>query len=48
MICKYSFVFFLLIRCGHLNIGDQIISVNGISLVGLPLSSCQTQIKVLN
>ncbi|CAF1178772.1 unnamed protein product [Adineta steineri] len=32
-------------RCGHLNIGDQIISVNGISLVGLPLSSCQTQIK---
>ncbi len=41
------FVFYLLlIRCGHLNIGDQIISVNGISLVGLPLSSCQTQIKV--
>jgi C-terminal processing protease CtpA/Prc len=34
-------------RCGHLNIGDQIISANGISLVGLPLSSCQTQIKVL-
>ncbi|CAF4568504.1 unnamed protein product [Rotaria sp. Silwood1] len=32
-------------RCGHLNIGDQIISINGISLVGLPLSSCQTQIK---
>ncbi|UJR37903.1 hypothetical protein I4U23_030591 [Adineta vaga] len=32
-------------RGGHLNIGDQIISVNGISLVGLPLSSCQTQIK---
>ncbi|CAF3989004.1 unnamed protein product, partial [Rotaria magnacalcarata] len=30
-------------RCGHLNIGDQIISVNGISLVGLPLSSCQAQ-----
>ncbi len=42
--CKY----FLLIRCGHLNIGDQIISVNGISLVGLPLSSCQTQIKVFS
>jgi hypothetical protein len=38
----------LLIRGGHLNIGDQIISVNGISLVGLPLSSCQTQIKVFN
>ncbi len=33
-------------RCGNLNIGDQIISVNGISLVGLPLSSCQHQIKV--
>lgn len=32
-------------RCGHLNIGDQIISVNGISMVGLPLSACQTQIK---
>ncbi|CAF3067366.1 unnamed protein product [Rotaria socialis] len=32
-------------RCGHLNIGDQIISVNGISLVGLPLSSCQAQVK---
>ncbi|CAF1061029.1 unnamed protein product [Adineta ricciae] len=32
-------------RGGHLNIGDQIISVNGISLVGLPLSSCQAQIK---
>ncbi|CAF5179603.1 unnamed protein product, partial [Rotaria magnacalcarata] len=35
-------------RCGHLNIGDQIISVNGISLVGLPLSSCQAQVKVIN
>jgi C-terminal processing protease CtpA/Prc len=32
-------------RCGHLNIGDQIISINGISMVGLPLSACQTQIK---
>ncbi|XP_055867178.1 uncharacterized protein LOC106074920 isoform X4 [Biomphalaria glabrata] len=32
-------------RCGQLNIGDQIISINGISLVGLPLSSCQTYIK---
>lgn len=41
---KNDFILFL--RCGHLNIGDQIISVNGISLVGLPLSSCQTQIKV--
>ena len=33
-------------RCGQLNIGDQIMSVNGISLVGLPLSSCQNYIKV--
>lgn len=33
-------------RCGHLNIGDQIISVNGISMVGLPLVACQNQIKV--
>uniref|UniRef100_A0A8D9F896 Protein lin-10 n=1 Tax=Cacopsylla melanoneura TaxID=428564 RepID=A0A8D9F896_9HEMI len=32
-------------RCGHLNIGDQIIAVNGVSLVGLPLSTCQTYIK---
>jgi hypothetical protein len=32
-------------RCGSLNIGDQIISVNGISLVGLNLAACQTQIK---
>ncbi len=37
-----------MIRGGQLNIGDQVISVNGISMVGLPLSSCQTQIKVLN
>ena len=33
-------------RCGQLNIGDQIMAVNGVSLVGLPLSSCQTYIKV--
>ncbi|XP_070177708.1 uncharacterized protein [Littorina saxatilis] len=32
-------------RCGQLNIGDQIISINGVSLVGLPLSACQTYIK---
>ncbi|CAF1136782.1 unnamed protein product [Adineta steineri] len=32
-------------RGGQLNIGDQVISVNGISMVGLPLSTCQTQIK---
>ncbi|XP_013380407.2 protein lin-10-like [Lingula anatina] len=34
-------------RCGQLNIGDQIISINGVSLVGLPLSSCQNYIKAL-
>jgi hypothetical protein len=32
-------------RCGQLNIGDQIIAINGMSLVGLPLSQCQTYIK---
>ncbi|XP_067872579.1 amyloid-beta A4 precursor protein-binding family A member 1-like isoform X2 [Heterodontus francisci] len=34
-------------RSGELNIGDQIISVNGTSLVGLPLSTCQGIIKDL-
>ncbi|VDP87696.1 unnamed protein product [Echinostoma caproni] len=33
-------------RCGQLNIGNHIISVNGQSLVGLPLSNCQHIIKV--
>ena len=33
------------LRCGHLNIGDQIIAINGISLVGLPLSTCQNYVK---
>ena len=33
-------------RSGLLNIGDQIMAINGISLVGLPLSSCQNYIKV--
>ena len=33
-------------RCGQLNIGDQIMSINGVSLVGLPLSSCINYIKV--
>lgn len=32
-------------RCGQVNIGDQIIAINGISLVGLPLSTCQNYIK---
>uniref|UniRef100_A0A3Q2NN18 Uncharacterized protein n=1 Tax=Fundulus heteroclitus TaxID=8078 RepID=A0A3Q2NN18_FUNHE len=29
-------------RSGRVNIGDQITSINGTSLVGLPLSTCQT------
>lgn len=33
-------------RCNQLNIGDQIIAINGISLVGLPLTAAQTNIKV--
>ena len=33
-------------RCGCLNIGDQIMSIDGVSLVGLPLSTCQTFLKV--
>merc|ERR1719264_280719 len=32
-------------RCGQLNIGDQVIAINGVSLVGLPLSTCQQNIK---
>uniref|UniRef100_T1GDA9 Protein lin-10 n=1 Tax=Megaselia scalaris TaxID=36166 RepID=T1GDA9_MEGSC len=32
-------------RCGQLNIGDQLIAINGLSLVGLPLSTCQSYIK---
>ncbi|KAK1892580.1 Amyloid-beta A4 precursor protein-binding family A member 1 [Dissostichus eleginoides] len=34
-------------RSGKLNIGDQIMSLNGTSLVGLPLSTCQSIIKGL-
>lgn len=33
-------------RSGRVNIGDQIMSINGTSLVGLPLSTCQSIIKV--
>jgi C-terminal processing protease CtpA/Prc len=33
-------------RTGRLNIGDQIMSIDGNSLVGLPLSSCQNFVKV--
>ena len=33
-------------KCGQLNIRDQVIAINGVSLVGLPLSTYQTYIKV--
>ena len=33
-------------RTGRLNIGDQIMSIDSISLVGLPLSACQNYVKV--
>ncbi|KAM7540096.1 hypothetical protein Aperf_G00000022650 [Anoplocephala perfoliata] len=32
-------------RCGQLNIGNRIISINGQSLVGLPLATCQSFFK---
>lgn len=32
-------------RCGLLNIGDQIISMNDVSCVGLPLGQCQAMLK---
>ncbi|CAL9695095.1 unnamed protein product [Knipowitschia caucasica] len=34
-------------RCGELSIGDRIMSVNGTSLVGLPISTCHNIIKDL-
>ncbi|NXK00445.1 APBA1 protein, partial [Corythaixoides concolor] len=34
-------------KSGKLNIGDQIMSINGTSLIGLPLSTCQSIIKGL-
>ncbi|XP_034611322.1 amyloid-beta A4 precursor protein-binding family A member 3 [Trachemys scripta elegans] len=34
-------------KCGELSIGDRLMSVNGTSLVGLPLSTCQSIIRDL-
>ncbi|CAK6972144.1 amyloid-beta A4 precursor protein-binding family A member 3 [Scomber scombrus] len=34
-------------RCGDLSIGDRIMSVNGTSLVGLPITTCQNIIRDL-
>ena len=33
-------------KSGQLNVGDQILAVNGLSFVGLPLTECQAAIKV--
>lgn len=33
-------------KSGLLNVGDQLLSVNGTSLVGMPLKYCIEQIKV--
>lgn len=33
-------------RCGELSIGDRIMSINGTSLVGLPITTCQNIIRV--
>lgn len=35
-------------RSGKLSVGDQIMSINDTSLVGLPLATCQGIIKVCN
>ena len=35
-------------RSGKLSVGDQIMSINDTSLVGLPLATCQGIIKVLS
>lgn len=32
-------------KCGLLNVGDHIISINGVSIIGLPLKTCIHQIK---
>ena len=34
------------LKSGLLNVGDHIISINGVSLVGMPTKSCIEQIKV--
>lgn len=33
-------------RSGQLNVGDHIISINGINLVGMPVKVCIEQLKV--
>ena len=33
-------------KCGLLNVGDHILSINGVNLVGMPRKACIEQIKV--
>ena len=33
-------------RSGQLNVGDHIIAVNGINMVGMPVKVCTEQLKV--
>ncbi len=33
-------------KSGLLNVGDHIISLNGVSLVGMPVKACIEQVKV--
>ena len=34
------------VRSGQLNIGDNIIAINGINMVGMPVKVCIEQLKV--
>lgn len=33
-------------KCGLLNIGDHILSINGVNLVGMPRKTCLEHVKV--
>lgn len=33
-------------KCGLLNVGDHILSINGVNLVGMPRKACLEHIKV--
>ncbi len=35
-------------KCGLLNVGDHILSINGVNLVGMPRKTCIEHIKVNN
>lgn len=34
------------VRSGQLNVGDHIITVNGVNMVGMPVKACIEQLKV--